>query len=884
MPEQGVGVRLSGVTEGVCAAAVGSLCLPIVKFIWPLYSNDRLPDLIAGVAPNLVAALVLIPAFVLLTPKARRAVFRLRPITPNPKGIKLSIYVAELDGDDDRQTHRRSLIDSITEQIGRNAVEVIPAGLTLKHKDGVSEDDAALPAMHEARQLLRAKKGDLLIWGRVHTVIGRGACVELRFVSANLDGTEGKRFGLVEDKLTLDVDFGPAMGTALSATVAALALPASENIGSYLVPKLRPLADRLQPLATNPPNSFKPDDQASLIHSYSLIELALGDQSGDSSSLERAVSACRDALKIYSRERTPLKWAVTRGNLGAALLLLGESAADPTRLEEAVVALREALEERTRERTPLGWAMSKMVLGIALTRLGERETDSARLEEASGVIRDALTEVTRERSPDQWIATQTSLGTVYRALSVRESGGPWLEQAVAAFRRALSGCMREQMPLAWAMAQNNLGSVLLQLGERENCTAQLKNGVAACREALKEFPRNRMPLKWALVQSNLATAFRFLGERDGGTSQLEDAIECYRSALKVYTREQAPFRWATTKIGLAGTLVALSNRRNSDGLLEEAAEACGESLTVITRERAPIQWCAAQATLGDALTALGERPNGAGQLAGAIAAYQEALKEISSDRLPLQWADTQFDLAKALRRLGDHQRSTTLLMDAANACRQALRIYSNNSVPLVWASAQATLGDILSSIGEWENRVARLEEAVAAYRTSLKEYDHAGLPTLRALTYVKLAYALRQLSEAAMQEAVLDDSRELLKAAENQSPDFIRIVSGNSPALVNACTTYVARLNETASAYCIALADITCKDRPIIWAGIQSELGIVFELLGKRATGAAELERAVVAYREALKVFGPNNEPKDWGIASRGLSRVEALLTTRRAP
>jgi Beta-lactamase/Tetratricopeptide repeat len=63
--------------------------------------------------------------------------------------------------------------------------------------------------------------------------------------------------------------------------------------------------------------------------------------------------AVRAALLERTRERVPLRWAITQNNLGVALRILGGWERDTARLEEAVAAHRAALEENTRERAGL---------------------------------------------------------------------------------------------------------------------------------------------------------------------------------------------------------------------------------------------------------------------------------------------------------------------------------------------------------------------------------------------------------------------------------------------------------------------------------------------------------------------------------------------------
>jgi tetratricopeptide (TPR) repeat protein len=140
-------------------------------------------------------------------------------------------------------------------------------------------------------------------------------------------------------------------------------------------------------------------------------------QIDDRGRLEAEIARLREALKQNTRERVPLDWAMTQGNLGNALLRLGERESGTTRLTEAVSAYREALQEFTRARMPLQWAQTQMNLGVALATLGERESGTARLAEAVAAYRDALQERTRARAPLEWAMTQMNLGVALWGLA-----------------------------------------------------------------------------------------------------------------------------------------------------------------------------------------------------------------------------------------------------------------------------------------------------------------------------------------------------------------------------------------------------------------------------------------------------------------------------------
>jgi tetratricopeptide (TPR) repeat protein len=119
--------------------------------------------------------------------------------------------------------------------------------------------------------------------------------------------------------------------------------------------------------------------------------------------LEEAVIAYRETLKEYTRERVPLRWAMTQNNLGVALRALGEREKGTKRLEEAVAACQEALKERTREQAPLDWAQTHKNLGRVLEKLGERERGTGRLGDVPGAFEtagDRSPSTKRSASPD----------------------------------------------------------------------------------------------------------------------------------------------------------------------------------------------------------------------------------------------------------------------------------------------------------------------------------------------------------------------------------------------------------------------------------------------------------------------------------------------------
>jgi len=282
-----------------------------------------------------------------------------------------------------------------------------------------------------ARAFLRKTRGDLILWGTLHELAPRSE-IELRFVGYPA-ASAGDRFRFAANSLWLDETFAPEIGTALAATAASLAAPILEESGRTVVWwRLTPQVERLSALMARHAPNLRSDDRGRLWHSLASMWQTIGEQAGDTSKLENAVTAWHAALEERPRDRVPLNWAMTQTNLGGALQALGAREAGTARLGEAVAAYRAALEERTRDRVPLNWATTQNNLGNALRTLGERETGTARLEEAVAAYRAALEERTRDRVPLNWATSSGNQGVALLGLAERRAD---LAQARAALRQ-----------------------------------------------------------------------------------------------------------------------------------------------------------------------------------------------------------------------------------------------------------------------------------------------------------------------------------------------------------------------------------------------------------------------------------------------------------------
>jgi tetratricopeptide (TPR) repeat protein len=78
-----------------------------------------------------------------------------------------------------------------------------------------------------------------------------------------------------------------------------------------------------------------------------------------------------------------------------------------------------------------------------------------------------------------------------------------------------------------------------------------------------------------------------------------------------------------------------------------------------------------------------------------------------------------------------------------------------------------------------------------------------------------------------------------------------------------------------------ALKDFTQEREPRAWATTQANLGSTLSMLGQREGDASQFEEAISAYREALKEFTREREPRDWATIQDNLGVALANLGKR---
>ena len=90
-------------------------------------------------------------------------------------------------------------------------------------------------------------------------------------------------------------------------------------------------------------------------------------------------------------------------------------------------------------------------------------------------------------------------------------------------------------------------------------------------------------------------------------------------------------------------------------------------------------------------------------------------------------------------------------------------------------------------------------------------------------------------------------------------------------------------LNRAIAAYRSALKEYTREKAPLQWAATQNNLGNGLASLGEREIGTERLDAAVASFREALKEYTREKVPLDWAMTQNNLGTALSRLSERES-
>jgi tetratricopeptide (TPR) repeat protein len=193
-----------------------------------------------------------------------------------------------------------------------------------------------------------------------------------------------------------------------------------------------------------------------------------------------------------------------------------------------------------------------------------------------------------------------------------------------------------------------------------------------------------------------------------------------------------------------------------------------------------------------------------------------------------------------------------------------------------------TYNRFLSEQSELEKILRQAQELFLAgdYQAQFDLLDPVAERLNQPRLWEMLGNAAYELGENHPEQNYLRRSVEAYKST-SLDRESIRLKLGNALLAVGKRESGTARLEEAVVAYRSALQECSREQVPLNWATIQNNLGNVLKVLGEYENGTARLEEAVAAYRAALQERTRDRVPLQWAATQNNLGTVLRTLGER---
>jgi tetratricopeptide (TPR) repeat protein len=306
--------------------------------------------------------------------------------------------------------------------------------------------------------------------------------------------------------------------------------------------------------------------------------------------LTDAVTSCKDALTVYTKEKVPHKWFLVTAMYSKVLqsrilqppFEIGGPLFDE--LRSTVAALEWTLDDVQFIRSVAvnlvaDWmdqmdfgdpgeillldreALTAFLTAGLSTKKGDQR--STLFDKSVTALENLLTVYPMKQLPEKWAVIKLSIGYVRRQQAeddaTKEAHRAHLEHAITAWEEALQVFNSVQNPHLFVTFKTLIGTAgyeILDRGQVEEEKEILKNTKASFREALAVTPTPLLPQDSATVQNKLGDVLAVEGAgtaSEAGIELFSQAITAYQAALTVFTKDLFPQIWAETsgKIGVA---------------------------------------------------------------------------------------------------------------------------------------------------------------------------------------------------------------------------------------------------------------------------------------------------------------------------------------------
>jgi len=205
------------------------------------------------------------------------------------------------------------------------------------------------------------------------------------------------------------------------------------------------------------------EDKSTLIQRRNSLGIALGrlsDTTRDLDKMFEAVEAFKAALKLTDKEKSPLQWVQTQGNMATSLFAIASRNKDVSAAEAAVEAFQAASEECRRDRSPEQWFQLKTMMASAQAVLGRIKNDRAHVLEAIDTYRSLYKDGSGDATWSAELALDNGLATTLKVLAEMDGDASLLDESIALYDKVLSQCASRDLDFYHQMIENNRDAAL----------------------------------------------------------------------------------------------------------------------------------------------------------------------------------------------------------------------------------------------------------------------------------------------------------------------------------------------------------------------------------------------------------------------------------------
>lgn len=489
----------------------------------------------------------------------------------------------------------------------------------------------------------------------------------------------------------------------------------------------------------------------------------------------------------------------------------------------------------TPETNPFAWAEIMMNLGIAYEE--EPEADPAqKWEDAIACYQKASQVFTREVDPEKWASIQENLGNAYRN---REQGKVEinLQQAIAFYQKALEIFNPAQHPKQWGVAQHNLGQVYFKLSlfniqessqDYEQC---LQTAIVHYEQALQTLAKDVYPDLWALSHMSLGHAYSYL-LRVNPYQNYEKAQQHYENALSVYTPQTYPFYYQQVKAGQQGIqeLIKVISESESKREYKEDFYFIIEALSLTLGSQGDVQ--KVFAFLEKNLDKLNQ------DSPREISAFISDLVKTKSKQLPVfMEAIAQFSALMYIFPGGNREVNLNIAITGWHLVSSLPGQSSDLSseVSHLFGMMKLYLGSAFYEKyqNRWGERGVNLEEAIKSFAEAFAILDEEAIKSFA--------------------KTVTDWDEEAVKFIE----EALAKLDGESIQPSEKAFDVLNNAGNTERNF---------------WASCQNKLGVCYSERYQIKGETDDLEKAIIAYESALKVYPENT--LDWAMVQMNLGNI----------